>query len=540
LLLLLMGAAVAWNPTPHHEMKACNPSELEACQYIPGGATSWDAATRTFTEDDENGNFGAPLWDSIDTEWDQKFVDNLGTGSSKDITNGGVLRDAIVNGEVRIGRHIEPVNGRGDLTLPVPANHPAGSTERATYSRLASEGEAFAGSEEYLKMLHPDVPYSRTIYLKDGTDEVEIGPIDMTKAMRSGGFPMCPNYWDWWGGDSPGPLNLGNDGYDAELYKFPTKVVGSPLVGDPELHFCRKWQEKYDATCCTTYLDEDIQEEYEELTGSGYLGAHVFVQQFLCLPCHPMISCMIDENSDTLRIPLEFAKKLADKMEDFDRTGLKVKVGEHDDNLGPLRQDEHFVPSQHFARQRGTHGAPAPPFPVPNCASKFEDGMFSGVGEEGDRILGYWPQTDCTFDATENPNHNPVAEKGECDAEAGECWDDFCEGNGDSCGNLFEPDYIGRCECTGPGKQCSCIREFLMHLRPPGINGYDGLDLNIEIVEDDSCGVLYDLMAGSTADPLLEAASSNGVLGQGERLSLSALAAGMALTAFPVLGGAIR
>merc|ERR1712224_349195 len=162
-----------------------------------------------------------------------------------------------------------------------------------------------------------------------------------------------------------------------------------------------------------------------------------------------------------------------------------------------------------------------------NCASKFEDyQMFSGVGDEGDTRLGYWPQTDCTFDATNNENHNPVEEGEDCE--------------GDSCGFLFEPDLLGRCECTGPGKQCSCIREFLMHLRPPGINGYDGLDLNIEIVDDDSCGVLYDLMAGSTADPLLEAASSNGVLGQGERLSLSALAAGMALTVFPVVGGAVR
>ena len=35
-----------------------------------------------------------------------------------------------------------------------------------------------------------------------------------------------------------------------------------------------------------------------------------------------------------------------------------------------------------------------------------------------------------------------------------------------------------------------------------GINGYDGLDLNIEIVEDDACGVLFDLMAGSIEDPL--------------------------------------
>jgi hypothetical protein len=323
LLLLLAGSAVAWNPKPHHEMAPCYPTEAEACQYIPGSTvrtpvalyggactagpgasqlplsshlaarllppslslargcslepadlslrvyeqTTWDASTETFTEDTEGGSFGAPLWDSIDVEWDQKFVDSLGSGGSKDIPyGGGVLRDAIVNGEVRIGRTVEGVNGKGDLTLPVPGNHPPGSTERQKYSLPASDGKAFGGNEEYLQMLHPDLPYTRTIYLKDGTEEVEVGPIDMTKAMRSGGFPMCPNYWDWFGGDNPGPLNLGNDDtQDAELYKFPSKVVGSPLVGDPELHFCRKWQEKYDATCCTTYLDEDIQEEYEEL-----------------------------------------------------------------------------------------------------------------------------------------------------------------------------------------------------------------------------------------------------------------------------------
>jgi hypothetical protein len=27
-------------------------------------------------------------------------------------------------------------------------------------------------------------------------------------------------------------------------------------------------------------LDQDIQEEYEELVGGGYLGAHVFLQQY--------------------------------------------------------------------------------------------------------------------------------------------------------------------------------------------------------------------------------------------------------------------
>ena len=65
-------------------------------------------------------------------------------------------------------------------------------------------------------------------------------------------------------------------------------------------------------------------------------------------------------------------------------------------------------------------------------------------------------------------------------------------------------------------------------------------DLNIEIVDDDSCGVLYDLMAGSTTDPLLDSAASSSALGPGKRLSLSVLAAGMALTVLTLVGGAIR
>lgn len=232
--------------------------------------TTWDADARTYTES-EDGGYGAPLWDSIDTEWSQKFVDNLRPGGQFDIQNAAILREAIVNGDVRIGRKVDDAFGSGDLTLPVPGNHPPGSEERAMYSQPASNGKAFGGNEEYLKMLHPDHKYTRTITLTSGSEEYEVGPIDMVKAMRSGGFPMCPNYWDWFDKENPGPLNLGNDDtQDGELYKFPAKVVGSPLIGDPELHFCRKWQEKYDATCCTTYLDEDIQEEYEELVRNRF------------------------------------------------------------------------------------------------------------------------------------------------------------------------------------------------------------------------------------------------------------------------------
>jgi hypothetical protein len=110
-----------------------------------------------------------------------------------------------------------------------------------------------------------------------------------------------------------------------------------------------------------------------------------------------MISCMIDESTSTLRIPLEFAKKLADKMEDFDRTGLKVKIGEEEPDNGPLRQDELYIPSQYFAMQRGSGGGPAPPFPPPNCANNLgEEGIFPGVdAEEGSTVLGYWPSDDC-------------------------------------------------------------------------------------------------------------------------------------------------
>ena len=107
-----------------------------------------------------------------------------------------------------------------------------------------------------------------------------------------------------------------------------------------------------------------------------------------------MISCMIDESTSTLRIPLEFAKKLADKMEDFDRTGLKVKIGEEEPDNGPLRQDELYIPSQYFAMQRGSGGGPAPPFPPPNCANNADP--FPGVdAEEGSTVLGYWPSDDC-------------------------------------------------------------------------------------------------------------------------------------------------
>ena len=61
---------------------------------------------------------------------------------------------------------------------------------------------------------------------------------------------------------------------------------------------------------------------------------------------------MIDEATDnsqtdsmgraydgTLMIPLIYAQRLAAKVSDFSRTGLKIKVGQWHENGGPLRQD---------------------------------------------------------------------------------------------------------------------------------------------------------------------------------------------------------
>ena len=72
--------------------------------------------------DDEKTAYGAPLYDSVDTEWSKKYVDNvhLEMGS----VPGKLLREKIVNGEVRIGREIDENVGRGNLLLPLPGNHP--------------------------------------------------------------------------------------------------------------------------------------------------------------------------------------------------------------------------------------------------------------------------------------------------------------------------------------------------------------------------------------------------------------------------------
>ncbi len=119
---------------------------------------------------------------------------------------------------------------------------------------------------------------------------------DLHDLLRSGGYPLCPNFYSprrWVMGagcaagnactDHSNPLAerdkiatvFGPDppwqavastspAQEDSFYTWPDRAVGSPYKGEPDLGFCRTYQTKYEATCCTAMLDEDIQEEYEE------------------------------------------------------------------------------------------------------------------------------------------------------------------------------------------------------------------------------------------------------------------------------------
>jgi len=249
-------------------------------------------------------NTGEPGHDPVDLEWDSDFVE------------------------------------AGDAVCPA-----------ALQAKIQEEDYLISQSETFL----PNDPKRRMINFN--TEELVLSgkTIPVGQLLRSGGYPMCPNYWDdkWDDDVQSNPLPdhyAAKEGFAVSMYKYPSKTVGSPYKGDPELSFCRRVQYEREATCCIKMLDDDIQEEYEELTGGGYLQAHVFLQQFMCLPCHPMVSCMINEAETTLNIPLEFAKRLAAKMHDFDRTGLKIKTGELVADDGPLRQDELYLPLQVYGK----------------------------------------------------------------------------------------------------------------------------------------------------------------------------------------------
>jgi len=149
-----------------------------------------------------------------------------------------------------------------------------------------------------------------------------------------GSDAKCPNFWA------------------PEDAKDPSDYFHHPLTGDPELGFCRRLQFKHESTCCMVIHDEDIQEEFEELVGGGYQMGQIFIQQYHCLTCHPKISCLINEKPDskgekTLQLPKEFGRRLLQQFDDFDKTGLKVKV----DQPCEARADDFVVPSQWYSAQ---------------------------------------------------------------------------------------------------------------------------------------------------------------------------------------------
>lgn len=119
---------------------------------------------------------------------------------------------------------------------------------------------------------------------------------DLHDLLRSGGYPLCPNYYSprrWvmgagcaagnactdhstplaardkiatvFGPDPPShAVASTSPAQEDSFYAWPDRAVGSPYKGEPDLGFCRTYQTKYEATCCPVMLDEDIQEEYEE------------------------------------------------------------------------------------------------------------------------------------------------------------------------------------------------------------------------------------------------------------------------------------
>jgi hypothetical protein len=184
-------------------------------------------------------------------------------------------------------------------------------------------------------------------------------------------------------------------------------------------------------------------------------------------------------------------------------------------------QDELYIPSDYFSFHRGSGGHPAPPFPPPvECDEPPESGWTAESPNAGE------------LDPSRTDGCVVIAEDSQCPYPGGGSdtgvkmlkdaltgvggfnKDAVDEDNLNLCSDAdesllkaqFPRNLDGECKCTGPGKDCACIREFLLHTRPPGINGYDGLDLNIAIVADDKCNVLY---LPSPCDRLMAAGSLN-------------------------------
>lgn len=194
------------------------------------------------------------------------------------------------------------INGRGahrawreqatdEMTEAARAEIASGS-----FSIAAEFDKLISTDEELLEFWHDHRNERYRVQLDGGAVDY-----DLHDLLRSGGYPLCPNYYSprrWvmgagceadnactdHGASANGVLLQDRDRVatvfgpyppsqaadntpspqEDSFYTWPDRVVGSPYKGEPALGFCRTFQTKYEATCCTIMLDEDIQEEYEE------------------------------------------------------------------------------------------------------------------------------------------------------------------------------------------------------------------------------------------------------------------------------------
>ena len=122
---------------------SCSPRTDTAPPRAPRAQTVWDPASKKYAPDSNEGSYGAPFYDTVDTEWDKKWMGKQPSG----------LQEAIINGYLRIGRDTtEAYDEKGaDLTLPLPINDPKFADDFG----------------DYLKLVHPDHGYIQTVKYED-------------------------------------------------------------------------------------------------------------------------------------------------------------------------------------------------------------------------------------------------------------------------------------------------------------------------------------------------------------------------------------
>ena len=266
-----------------------------------------------------------------------------------------------------------------------------------------------------------------------------LGTLDMTSGAGKAADQKCPDYWG--GGDNYDPGDAGHE------------YSGLPREGDPELGFCRRYQlstglDKPRA-CCTVMHDDDVAEEFSDLTGGGeYSRAHVLLQQYFCLVCHHRISCLIDERPNsagerTLQLPRAFGLELVGALHMLDKSGLWLMADKY-----PLAGGE--CPTDPAEKLPDGGDFRAKQTVVPS--------VWFGAQSEADRTGKRWVRR----------------KDGGISVDENSPW-----------------------TFNGSETNMEAVRQMLLAIRPPGLNQWDGFPVNISWTEGDECGFLAELLPGS-------------------------------------------